>query len=95
MKISKYWVTENQKILIDGMEQAITCYGGQTSLYKVQFPREGNDPELQQWLADYEKESRNYNVCNFIEQVGTRHYLNNVVQLHDEITGANFRQPLV
>jgi len=28
MKIYKYWVTEKQKILIDGVEQQITCYGG-------------------------------------------------------------------
>lgn len=62
--------------------------------YKVQFPREGNESELQQWLAEYERESRNFNTCKFIEQVGTRHSLNEVVQLHDDITGANFRQPL-
>ena len=62
--------------------------------YKVQFPRERDDPELLQWLMDYERESRNYNTCRFIEQVGARHYMNDVIQLHDEITGANFRQPL-
>jgi hypothetical protein len=62
--------------------------------YKVQFPREGDDTELRQWLADYERESRNFSVCKFIEQVGTRHSVNDVVGLHDEITGANFRQPL-
>ena len=62
--------------------------------YKVQFPREGEDPELQAWLAEYERESRNFNTCKFIEQAGARHYVNDVVQLHDEITGANFRQPL-
>jgi len=28
MKIYKYWVTEKQKILIDGAEQDLTCYGG-------------------------------------------------------------------
>src|SRR5688572_866034 len=28
MKIYKFWVTEKQKILIDGMGQDITCYGG-------------------------------------------------------------------
>jgi hypothetical protein len=62
--------------------------------YKVQFPRAGDDAALQQWLADYERESRDYCVCKFIEQVGARHPVNNVVHLHDEITGANFRQPL-
>lgn len=31
MKIYKYWTTEKQKILIDGAEQEITCYGGSNS----------------------------------------------------------------
>ena len=62
--------------------------------FKVQFPREGEDLGFQQWLAAYERESRNFNSCRFIEQVGASHSLINVVQLHDEITGANFRQPL-
>jgi hypothetical protein len=58
------------------------------------FPRQGDDPELKEWLAEYERESRNFNTCRFIEQVGVGHYVNDIVQLHDEITGANFRQPL-
>ena len=62
--------------------------------YKVPFPREIEDAEFQGWLAEYERESRNFNVCKFIEQVGARHSVNDVVHLHDEITGANFRQPL-
>jgi len=62
--------------------------------YKVQFPRTGNDAELQGWLADYERESRNYSVCTFIEQVGARHNVDGIVHYHDEITGAAFRQPL-
>ena len=28
MKLYKHWATEKQTILIDGVEQAITCYGG-------------------------------------------------------------------
>jgi hypothetical protein len=62
--------------------------------YKIQFPRQGDDSDLQQWLADYVRESRNYSVCKFIEQVGARHSVNEIIQIHDEITGANFRQPL-
>lgn len=62
--------------------------------FKVQFPRDGGDSELQEWLAEYERESRNFNTCRFIEQVGARHSVNDIVQLHDEITGASFRQPL-
>jgi hypothetical protein len=62
--------------------------------YKVPFPRENDDAKLQAWLAEYERESRNFNTCKFIEQVGAKHYVSDVVQLHDEISGANFRQPL-
>jgi hypothetical protein len=62
--------------------------------YKVQYPREGEDAALRQWLADYERESRNFSVCKFIEQVEARHSVDDVVRLHDEITGINFHQPL-
>ncbi len=62
--------------------------------YKVKFPREGNDSEFQQWLADYERNSRDFCVCRFIEQIGTNYPLNDVICLHDEMTGVNFRQPL-
>jgi hypothetical protein len=62
--------------------------------YKVRFPREGDDTELRQWLADYERASRNFSVCKFIEQVGARHAVDEVVRLHDEITGINYPQPL-
>ena len=58
--------------------------------YKVIFPREGVDINFQRWLADYERESRNYTVCKFIEQVGANHAMNEVVQLHDEITGVGY-----
>ena len=56
---------------------------------KFSFPRDGVDPETQQWLADYERESQNYSVCKFIEQVGASHLSNDVVNLHDEMTGAS------
>jgi hypothetical protein len=62
--------------------------------YKVLFPREGEEAEFTQWLAEYDRERRNFNVCRFIEQVGARHSVNEVIRLHDEITGVNFRQPL-
>ena len=35
MKIYKYWTVEKQKILIDGAEQEVTCYGG--SSVSVEF----------------------------------------------------------
>lgn len=62
--------------------------------YKVKFPREGDDSEFQQWLSQYEWNSRSFNVCRFIEQIGVNHSLNDVIRLHDEMTGINFRQPL-
>ena len=62
--------------------------------YKINFPREGMDPEFQRWLSDYEVESRNYSVCKFIEQVGASHYVDKVVQIHDEITGVGYPQRL-
>jgi hypothetical protein len=62
--------------------------------YKVQFPRQGDDPQLQQWLTDYENQSRNFNVCRFVEQIGTSHPLSEAIQLHDDLTGTNYRQPL-
>lgn len=62
--------------------------------YKVQFPRQGDDSEFQQWLAEYEDKSRAFTVCRFVEQIGARHPLNEVVQIHDDLTGINYRQPL-
>jgi hypothetical protein len=61
---------------------------------KVRFPRDGDDSELQQWLADYENQSRSFNVCRFVDQVGASVPLSAVVQLHDDITGSAYRQPL-
>lgn len=62
--------------------------------YKVKYPRDGNESEFQQWLSQYESNSRSFCVCRFIEQIGTNHSLNNMIDLHDEMTGVNFRQPL-
>ena len=61
---------------------------------KVQFPRQGDDPELQQWIAEYENESRNFCVCKFVEQVGASYPLSEVIRLHDDLTGTSYRQPL-
>ena len=59
-----------------------------------QILRAGDDAGLQQWLADYEWESRSYCVCKFIEQVGARYSENELIHIHDDITGTSFRQPL-
>jgi hypothetical protein len=57
--------------------------------YKVRFPREA-DPALDQWVSTYERESYNFSVCKFIEQVGgDSPFSNDVIQLHDELTKAN------
>lgn len=62
--------------------------------YKVKFPREGDDSEFRQWLTQYESNSRSFCVCRFVEQIGTNYPLDDVVCLHDDLTGVNFRQPL-
>jgi hypothetical protein len=62
--------------------------------FKVRFPRNGEDQEFQEWLRNYESASRNFCVCKLMEQIGRNDSLNEVVQLHDEITGINFRQTL-
>src|SRR5688572_32134232 len=65
--------------------------------YKVNFPTDpsrGVDPEFQRWLTEYERESRNFSVCRLIDQVGARQPLNDVVQIHDDITGVGYKQRL-
>lgn len=62
--------------------------------YKVKFPRDRDDYEFQQWLTNYESESRSFSVCKLIEQIGTSHSLSDVIRLHDDITGVSYRQPL-
>lgn len=62
--------------------------------FKVQFPRLGEDTEFQQWLAEYEDKSRAFTVCRFVEHIGARHPQSEVVQIHDDLTGTNYRQPL-
>ena len=69
-------------------------YRMKMSPYKVNFPREDVDTEFQHWLAQYERESRNFSVCKFIGQVGASQYMNDVVRLHDEITGVDYSQKL-
>ena len=72
-------------------------YRMKMSPYKVNFPRDsgkGVDTEFQRWLAEYERESRNYTVCKFIEQIGTSQDMSEVVRLHDQITGIDYPQRL-
>ena len=72
-------------------------YRMKMSPYKVNFPRdpkEGVDTEFQRWLAEYERESRNFSVCKFIAQIGTSQDMSEVVRLHDQITGIDYPQRL-
>ena len=69
-------------------------YRMRMSRYKVNFPRDEVDTEFQRWLAEYERESRNFSVCRLIEQVGASHDVDKVIQLHDEITGTSYPQKL-
>jgi hypothetical protein len=63
--------------------------------YKVKYPREAVDGAFESWLQAYEHESRNFNVCRFVEQIGTNMLgTPEAVRLHDEITGATMHQPL-
>ena len=62
--------------------------------YKVKYPREAEEGEFQRWLSEYESVSRNFSVCKLIEQVGASQSLNEVVRLHDEITGVGYPQRL-
>lgn len=55
---------------------------------KVRFPREA-DPQLDEWLAHYERESDNFSACKFIEQIGGDPFVSEVVRLHDEMTRAH------
>ncbi len=62
--------------------------------YKVKYPREGDDSEFQRWVSEYENMSRGFSVCKLIDQLGTSSYMNDVVMLHDDVTGVNFPQRL-
>jgi hypothetical protein len=62
--------------------------------FRVQYPRETEDPKFTQWLKDYENQSRNFSVCKFIEQVGANYSPSETVRLHDDMTGVSYNLPL-
>ena len=62
--------------------------------YKVKYPREWDDSEFERWVSEYENVSRSFSVCKFIEQVGASQYVNDVVRLHDDVTGVGYPQRL-
>jgi hypothetical protein len=62
--------------------------------YKVKYPRETEDDEFQRWLSEYESVSRSFSVCKLIEQVGRGESMNEVVRLHDDVTGIAYPQQL-
>jgi hypothetical protein len=62
--------------------------------YKVKYPRETEDGEFQRWLLEYESVSRSFSVCKLIEQVGMGESMNEVLRLHDDVTGIAYPQQL-
>ncbi len=62
--------------------------------YKVKYPREGEDSEFQNWVSEYENMSRSFSVCKLIDQVGASYSMNDVVMLHDDVTGVSYPQRL-
>ncbi|MEP6895119.1 MAG: hypothetical protein ABI986_05875 [Chloroflexota bacterium] len=66
MKIYKYWTLEKQKILIDGIEQEVTCYGGSNvSMEDARARAKEKAEKIQRKIAgekrifeDYESEIR-------------------------------------
>jgi len=62
--------------------------------YKVKYPREGDDSEFQRWVSEYENMSRSFSVCKLVEQVGVISSMNDVVRLHDDVTGVGYPQRL-
>jgi hypothetical protein len=62
--------------------------------YKVKYPREGDDSEFQSWVSEYESMSSSFSVCKLIEQVGASYSMNDVVMLHDDVTGVSYPQRL-
>ncbi len=62
--------------------------------YKVKFPREAVDAQLEQWLQTYEQASKDYSVCKFIENVGASSGTSETVRWHDEVTVAHSHFPL-
>ncbi len=61
---------------------------------RVKFPRPEADPDLERWLADYERTSYDFGTCKFVEQVGAALPVTEVVRLHDELTKAYGHQRL-
>ncbi len=62
--------------------------------YKVKYPLEGDDSEFQRWVSEYESMSGSFSVCKLIEQVGASYSMNDVVMLHDDVTGVSYPQQL-
>lgn len=63
--------------------------------YKVNYPREGMDGAFGSWLQSYERESRNYSVCRFVEQIGASTFgTTEAVRIHDEVAGVAVHLPL-
>lgn len=54
----------------------------------IRFPREDADLKTENWLSDYDHRSGEFSVCRFVGQAGAALPTNDLVRLHDELTGA-------
>ncbi|MCZ2127210.1 MAG: hypothetical protein LC099_05480 [Anaerolineales bacterium] len=63
--------------------------------YRVKYPREaGDDAQFQNWLQTYERISRDFSVCRFVELLGRSYGMSAAIRLHDDLSGAGARLPL-
>ena len=60
----------------------------------IRFPREDTDLQTENWLSEYDRRSGDFSVCRFIGQAGAAVPTNDLVHLHDELTGASIGRQL-
>ncbi|HNE66995.1 MAG TPA: hypothetical protein PLE39_01345 [Anaerolineales bacterium] len=60
----------------------------------IRFPREDTDLQTENWLSEYDRRSGDFSVCRFIGQAGAAAPTNDLVHLHDELTGASIGRQL-
>ncbi len=63
--------------------------------YRVNYPREAEDDiQFENWLQNYERVSRDFSVCRFIELLGRSYGASEAIRLHDDLSGAGANLPL-
>ena len=61
---------------------------------KIIYPKEEDLTAKNNWIREYDSKRENYSVCRFIKQIGGNAASDEIVNLHDEITGAHRGNPL-